>query len=58
MTDTLEWAYWLRAVWEARTTVNEWYAVEDGPSLGMDAVDFFNLWMGDLVHVGRHYDAD
>ncbi len=54
MTDTLDWVLWMRSVWEARGTLSQW----GEPSTGMDALEFLNLWLTDLLHVGRSYEAD
>jgi hypothetical protein len=54
MNDTLDWVYWLRAVWECRSTLGFWCAPEEG----LGALDFFNAWLTDLLHIGREYAAD
>lgn len=59
MTDTLDWVYWLRAVWEARGEAQrDGFLRPERVIESAHAIEFLTLWLTDLMHIGRVYEAD
>jgi hypothetical protein len=59
--DTLEWANWLRAIWEAKLTILEpvdYIRPAKEFDDALDGVTFLNYWIEALIHVGRVYEDD